>query len=290
MKGILAIPFVAMGLSFPADTVLYGKYNDELVGFETVTMNKTDLHVVSLNLKDKRIKAKYFPSIKEDKSIQEQFEEWGKGKNVILYTSAAYMSGLGASNAGTVGFTVDHGEIINDKFTEYKMDAMVLVDQHGHIQVQDMSQDFIRFSSGEEEARFDMKNAMHVERFRDFAIENKFTVFQTHLLAKEGELMVFEQEEPKICERRFHALATDSLGQEFNYIIHVPTESSMFVSATKVKTYLDERGFTLNSLINLDTGAQDVISFYDAKGAKVDALMGRLDITQTSNLMVYYYE
>ncbi len=290
MKGILAAPFLALGLTVPADTVLYGEYNEDLVAFETITMNKTDLHVVSLNLKDSRVKVKYFPTIKEDQSIEQQFEEWGKGKNVILYTSAAYMSGLGASNAGTVGFTVDEGDIINDKFTEHKMDAMVLVDQYGHVQVQDMSQKYIEFNSIDGEAKFDMSNAMHIERFRDFAIENKFTVFQTHLLAKDGELMVYEKEKPKICERRFHALATDSTGQEFNYIIHVPTESSMFVSAGKVKEYLDQRGFVLNSLINLDTGAQDVISFYDAKGSKNEELVGRLDITQTSNLMVYYYE
>ena len=267
-----------------------GGYDPEYVSFETEQFDEGQFHIVSLDRTDEHVKVKYFASKLGDKSVEDRFNEWKQGKNVILYTSGAYMSELGASTAGIVGLTIDGGKISNDKFSMNKMNALVMVYPDGSIRIEDIGGDALELVEDDEVLRYNMHNSMHVERFVDWAAGQQLTVFQTHLLIIDDELRIAENSSDHRAERRFLAQATNAEGEEFQFIVHMPDAATLYNGTLSVQEYLYSLGYTDLSLINLDTGAQDVFRFFDVDGEESEKLQGRLDVSSTRNLMVYYFE
>lgn len=267
-----------------------GGYDSNYVSFGTKQYDGEEFHVVSLKRKDSRVKAKYFAAKIDGKSIESRYNLWSSGKNVICYSSGAYMSSLDQSTAGIVGLTIDNGKVINLKLKTDGLDAFVVVYPNGEIEVKDLGEGTITFSGTGEDKSFDMTKENFVARFIDWAKENKLTVFQTHLLGKDNVLKVGSNCSPDEAERRFLIVAENSRKERYHFIIHKPTPSTLYDGSKAVLEYIKSRRYKVLSMINLDTGAQDVFGFYSSSGNKSTKLQGKLDINKARNLIVYYFE
>ena len=75
-----------------------------------------------------------------------------------------------------------------------------------------------------------------------------------------------------------------------HFIIHKPEPASLLDATNAVVDYLKSKSYTIDALINLDTGAQDTFRFYMDNGDVSNKLRGRLELSDARNLVVYYYE
>lgn len=268
-----------------------GGYDADLVSFGQKTYSGTNFYVVKFKRKGERIKVKYFAKKLNGKSIQERYNDWSKNQKVIMYSSGAYMSNtMDASTAGIVGVTIDNGIIINRNVKYDGLSALVVTYPNGVVEIKNIKDGVITFDGSGTSQVFDFSKPNDVSRFIDWAAESKLTVFQTHLLAHDKKLRVYSNGSTSRASRRFFVSGQDSRGAEYYFVVHRPDAISLYEGASSVFNYLNNNRFTVNSMINLDTGAQDVFQFYSASGNVSNILQGGTYISNARNLIVFYYE
>ena len=268
-----------------------GGYNSDLVSFGKKTYAGTSFYVVKFKRKGERIKVKYFAKKLNGKSIQERYDAWSKNQKVIMYSSGAYMSeSFDASTAGIVGLTLDNGIIINRNVVFNRLSALVVTYPNGTIEIKNINDGRLTFDGGGSPITYDFSKFNDVSRFIDWASESKLTVFQTHLLAHNKKMMVHSNGSYSQASRRFLVSGQDSRGSEFYFIVHRPDAITLYDGAKSVFDYLNNNRYTVNSMINLDTGAQDVFQFFSVSGNVSGVLQGGTHISNARNLMAFYYE
>jgi hypothetical protein len=265
--------------------------------FVTVTKsiyNNESYTTISMNRKDKRIKAKYFTASSNGKSVYQRYLEWSKGKNVILLTSAGYIDRY--NERIPEGLTIDDGKLINRSIEKGKFDALVIIypsQGGGGIVVSNLIDGNLNATCNNYNRSFNLRN--NQDDFEDFiecANNESFTVFQTHLLVYKNELKLFNNSSNTKQERRFLAVGTTNDGNTIHAITQHPIETTLKEGAQKVFNFLkDKKGFKdIVFMINLDTGRQDVFRFFDKNGNKRDDIIGSEDPSKAINLLVYYFE
>lgn len=293
MKFILLLSVVLL-MSFGKGDVYKpteGGYDSDLVEFGLETYSGGKFYAVKFKRKDQRIKVKYFAKKMNGKSIQERYNEWSKNQKVIMYSSGAYMSdSFDASTAGIVGVTIDNGIIINRNVVFNRLGALVITYPNGVIEINNINDGVLTFNGFSTPVSYDFSKPNDVSRFIDWASDSKLTVFQTHLLAHRQQLQVHSNGSSAQASRRFLVTAEDSRGSEFYFVVHRPEAISLYDGASSVFNYLNGKRVTVNSMINLDTGAQDVFQFFSVSGNVSSKLMGRTPISNARNLVVFYYE
>lgn len=267
-----------------------GSYNEDYANFGKKTYNENEFFQVRLKRKNMRVRAKYFADEIDSLSVGERYAQWSKNKNIICYSSGAYMSDLDAQNASLVGLTIDFGKVVNKTFKRGSLDALVVLHTNGTIEIVNLKDGTISLSGSGETKSFNMSSDLGVEKLVDWAKTEKLTLFQTHLLVYNNESKVASNSSQDVRERRFLVVATNSKGEEEHYIIHNPAASSLKEGSNAVLNYLKNKSFSVKALINLDTGAQDVFKFYNYDGTESSKLVGATSIENARNLIVYYYE
>ena len=100
-------------------------YDPALVTITKSTYNNETFHSINMNRKGQRIKVKYFNGTNQGKTVYQRYAEWSKGKNIILFSSAGYVSSL--DNNITEGLTIDEGRLVNRSIEKNKFDALVII-------------------------------------------------------------------------------------------------------------------------------------------------------------------
>ena len=268
-----------------------GGYDSDLVSFGKKMYSGTNFYVVKFKRKGERIKVKYFAKKLRGKSIQERYNAWSKNQKVIMYSSGAYMSNtMDASTAGIVGVTIDNGIVINQNVKYDGLSALVVTYPNGVVEIKNVKDGIITFNGNGSSKVFDFSKSNDVSRFIDWASESKLTVFQTHLLAHEKKLRVYSNGSYSKASRRFFVTGKDARGSEFYFVVHRPDAISLYEGAKSVFDYLNNNRYTVSSMINLDTGAQDVFQFFSSSGNVSSILQGGTHISNARNLIVFYYE
>lgn len=289
MKNIYVLLFAAF-ISLPALAQTEEVYDMDYVSFGTKTYENEEFQVVKLKRKNMRVRAKYFAAEIEGKSVADRYAEWSKNKNIVCYSSGAYMNDLNASNAGLVGLTIDYGKVVNEHLKTGELDALVVVYPNGEVDVTNLKEGTIKLVGSGTEVSFDLKSSMQVEKFIDWAKSESLTVFQTHLLAFNNELKIGGNSSSTKRERRLLVVSEDRKGNKVHYIIHKEEYASLLDATSAVLNYLKGKGYSVESIINLDTGAQDVFRFYNYDGTISDKLAGKMELNGARNLVVYYYQ
>ncbi len=264
-------------------------YDTDLVSFGSKSFNNEEFKIVTLKRDNNRVRVKYFASEIGGKSVGERYNEWSKNKNIICYSSGAYMSDLSASQANLVGLTFDYGDVVNQHLILDRLHALVVVYPNGNIDIANLNEGTLTFSGSGSANTFDLTNSMQKQKFIDWAKDNKLTIFQTHLLAFNNEILLAKNSPPDERERRFLVVAEKN-GKEVQFIIHKEQYSSLLRSTTAVFDYLKSKGYSVKSLINLDTGAQDVFKFFNYDGTENNKLVTKMNVNDARNLIVYYYQ
>ena len=286
---IIAVGFVLLTCSW----AVVG-YDSSFVTTTTVGYSGSDYTMLWMKRgeSNKKIKAKYFAAkdAYNGNSVPERFNSWSRGKNVICFTSGTYMSDLTASKAGLIGLTVDNGTVVNNT-VESNLDALIIVYATGGVVASNLDDKNLKVTgSGLTGVELDIRgNAYHRQKFLKWAKENKATVFQTHLLAMNNVLKLYSNGSKRVAERRFLAVGYDENGKVVHTIVHDPNPSTLYDASKKVLSFLtDFQEMNVIWMINLDTGAQNVFGLYDANGNKNSKIEGRVSISNSRNLLVYY--
>ncbi len=281
MKIIVILSFLLLSNSF----MKFG-YDSDYVTFSSPVYDGLTFKIIKMERRDNHIRAKYF-AVKDldGKNVPDRYKEWSKSKNIITVCSGTYMDKCDP-NAKPVSITIDQGNIVNKTITS--MDGVVTVFSSGEIVVGNIKQGDLKIAN----KNYNLKNPLESESFFKWAQTNKATVFQTHLLIYKDELTIYENSSKNARERRFLAGCTDDEGNKYEYIIHIPESITLFEGAKNTKKFLKikQQMKTLDYLINLDTGCQDFFEAYNSNGQKRNDYAGREVISNSINLISFYFE
>jgi len=238
-----------------------------------------------LSRKSGKIKAKYF-AYKGTTSVAEQYNEWKKGKQIILYCSGAYTTEY---DAIPVGLTINDGNVVNRK-VDTKMDGLVVVEAIGGVRIANLRETNAIYLQSLGKSVNPRNNPTHTNEFIAWAKDYSATVFQTNLLYFKN--TKYFSYVPASAERRLLVLATNKNNNELYHIIYnIPKSVSLTIIAEQIFYNLYyNMNMDVTGMINLDTGARDIFQMYDEYGKTMDYLKGPHDLNIASNLLVYYYE
>ncbi len=286
----------AVGFSFVSSTTGYDR---NYVQISTVRYQGNSYNVIYMDRggSNKRIKAKYFAAADfNGNSVAKRYHQWAKGKNIICASSGTYMNSFDVAKAGTKteGLTVDNGVLVNKELKLNTMDALVVVYATGGVVATDLKEKNLKVQGGTVSGvPLDLRgNGMHRNGFIQWSKENQATVFQTHLLAYDNQLKLSSYNSSKTeRERRFLAVGKDEDGHLIHCIIHSSAYTSLYDGSKRVLDFLNNfKDMEVIFMVNLDTGAQDVLKVFNPDGSVKDDIKGKLSIDKAANLLVYYYE
>lgn len=296
LKTLCLIVLTAIGFSFINST---NSYDKNYVQISTVRYEGNAYNVIYMDRggSNKRIKAKYFAAADfNGNSVADRYYKWAKGKNIICASSGTYMNSFDVTKAGTKteGLTVDNGILVNKELKTAVMDALVIVYATGGVVATDLKEKNLKVQGGNISGiPLDLRgNSLHKNGFITWSQDNQATVFQTHLLAYDNKLKVSSYNSKKTeRERRFLAVGKDEDGHLIHCIVHSTTHTSLYDGSNRVLNFLNNfKDMEVIFMVNLDTGAQDVLKVFNSDGSVRNDIKGALDIDKAANLLVYYYE
>ncbi|GAB3959431.1 hypothetical protein GCM10028805_55540 [Spirosoma harenae] len=232
------------------------------------------------NRENNAVKAKYFA-----RNAYSQYTNWKAGKEILLVTAGAYSDGW-TSYASPVGLCVDNGTIVT-RTPNDDMDGMVIVynggGQEGGVAVVDMDVNPVRAGSVSYNPR---TNSTDRVNFLNWGQQNGLTLFQTHLVYSSDRSTNFaNMYYGNKRERRFLAVCKRG-GIVHHVIVDAPDPLELNVSASNAKTVLESEGFLVSYIMNLDTGAKNILYGYESY--LKDYKPSTAKIEEATNLIVYY--
>ena len=285
---------------FPGLFISPTQYDRSLVEISTLTVQNEPYGIVKLKRNGNRVKVKYFASKDYNgMPVGERYLRWAANKNIIAYSSGTYMNDCTASRASPVGLCIDQGKPVNENLMLHNLDGLVIVYATGGIVASNLKEGnlTVTYPDGRK-LTLNLRNgpAYDLEEFKRWARDNEATVFQTHLFVYKNQLLVTDKAPDKVQERRFLAVCKAANGDIVHYVINLSTASSIRAGAQKAFSFLQDHEdiIDVTFLINLDTGCQDIFKLFDATGREYSNryFQGnhRIDLSNASNILAYYYE
>jgi len=301
MKSIIVSLFFVLSFNALSQNDSKNHYDQRLVKFDVKTVDNDQFGIIKLILTNQRVKVKYFASKDPSgKSVAERFNEWSFNKKLILVSSGTYYfypnpNNKNKNTAKPVGVCIDNGNIINIQ-TDNKLDALAMVYSSGKIVVENLKNKSITVpNTNGSQITLNLSNPLDYSMFLKWAKDVSATIFQSHLFAFKGNLMVNQNANSFKDYRRFLASGINNSGEIVQYIINLPFNTTILQGSKYALDYLkvNENLKEISFLINLDTGAQNVLEVYHPKDGKTilnTNFMGKKEIKDAINLIVYYYQ
>lgn len=290
MKYITMLSFYLLAISR-----VYCQYPSKQAEFSTVNIGGENYSVIKLSNFNKKLKVKYFAARDQNNnSVHKRFLGWQTNKNVISYSSGTYMDNNDINLAKPVGLCIDQGRVVNYGLLLDKFDGLVIAYPSGRLSVHSLKSKSMQIDKGDGKIlNFNLSNTLQRTQFISWAQEQEVTVFQTHLFCYKNQISSNINNSKK-AGRRFLAAGKDELGEYKQYIVNLSIDNTLQEAASKAINYLKsyEELSEIDFLINLDTGMQDVFGSYTPTGDKATkkGFQGRLDISNSLNLIVYYVD
>lgn len=223
----------------------------------------------------------YFPIKSDHESVYGRYVDWQSDKKVILVSSGAYAT---AANE-PIGLTIDNGAILNQRLRR-DMDGIVVV-HNGQIHIYNSKK---RFHFEPLNKTLWMPDYKDKNQFTTWAKNNKATIFQTHLLIYNNHLRIAPNSKKKFTKRKMLALLRDGAGHTHNAIFYLASGEYLLDGTKKLRKYLNEAGFQVDKMINLDTGINNILEVNEAirtcNGATV---RGKNNMQAAKNLLSFYW-
>jgi len=279
-------------------TTANAQYDDNFVEMSVTSFQGDKIGVIDINRDQNRVKVKYFAGKDfNGTSVYERYRQWSRGKNIVAYSSGTYMDGCEASLAKPVGICIDNGRLVNNVLEPNRFDGLAIVYSSGGIAVSNLKEKNLQVTncSGGGAQTLNIRDAFDKSKFVQWAADCNATVFQTHLFYFKNNFLVNTYSTNTTqAKRRFLAVGKDENGILHHYIVNINTPHDITTGTQKAVNFLKNAKSVqdLIFLINLDTGCQDVFEARKANG-NIDTreyFKGTTDISNASNLLVYYYE
>ena len=266
-------------------------YSDDYVEISSVKYKNENYSVVTMLREGDHIKAKYFAAKDYNgNSVYDRFLEWKKSNpKVVLLSSGTYMDNVGNPQ----GLTIDNGVMVNQNLIYDKMDALVIVYATGGIVVSNLKDGDLKIKINGVDRTLDIREeSKDLDDFIQWALDQKATVFQTHLLVYKNQVKIDLNTSSRTSrERRFLAVGRNEDGKLAHAVVHCPSQSSLYDGTQKALDFLETaKHMNITFMINLDTGAQDVFELYNSDCSTNGSIKGQLQARQAVNLLTYYFK
>ena len=271
----------------------YSQYGNGYVSMQTDHINGSKITLLNMCEKGGRIKVKYFAYKDGGTSVYQRFLNWKIGKNVICYSSGAYVDFCDAIIAKPAAFCIDNGTIVNNVLAA-DLDGLIIIFPAGNMQAYSLKEGSINITYKDgSKKKVNLKNALEKQFFIEWAKKMGVTVFQTHLLCYKNQLAVSAVSK-KTSNRRFIVAGKDGKGSAQQIIINSLSQLSLYDATANAISYLKTSHLLtdISFIFNLDPGCQDVYRVYNADGkvCTLPGFNGSFQIDKAANLVVYYYE
>jgi hypothetical protein len=268
------------------------QYSPEFVTcYKGIVGNQDLLSFVMMSAEGRRIKAKRFSGIMDGRSVYNRYREWIKDKTVISAVETGYISDYQGIRPTPVGICVDEGVVVGRTVAE--MDALVIVSSDGHVSVHDMRENItVRDFSGESHT-FDLRSGLGRSGFFMWAAKNRISAFQSHLLGHKGINRVSPVNSSELKRsRRLFAILTDEEGSLHYYIVNIRSYNTLYKATDLVMTYFKEIDMDVSSIINLETGYNDIFLVKGPDGNDVNDrdFKGEGSMDSMQGILVFYFE
>jgi hypothetical protein len=267
---------------------LYKSFFDEKVKAYKIDYDSDYIgQSIWISRSERKINAKYFAYKQFGKSIHDRYQEWKDGKKLVLSCSGAYT--YSKREEYPTGITVDNGNIVNRSIRD-DMDALVLVYATGGIAVSDLDDGDLYLGSLQKRVNIRERNDKY--EFLSWAEEEQATVFQSHLLAYTNKLRIGEESDDDRAHRRILTLVKNEEGELFHVIFNIREDVALYDISYTLFHYLRNKKNEVIAMVNLDTGAYDILEVYDEENDKIEGIHGdrSFSIRKATNLITYYYE
>jgi len=268
-------------------STLVNSYKDGNIKIFKLKESYSDIgHAIWMNRSSKRVKATYF----SEGDVYGKYNSWKRGKSLVLTCSGAFSDDLSKDNGALpVGLNVESGYIKNRTVVKEGMDGLVIVQATGGIVVSDLTKgDLYLKSLGKKvDVRKDFTAKYDLLKWAE---KEKATIFQTQLLAYSNQLKIDEKGRVGKRERRFLALATTKKGVLYHIIFNLPKPVYLYDGAQKILEHLKGEGMNVTAILNLDTGAYNVLQLNTGDSTTDRAIKGGTSISHAVNLLCYRYD
>ena len=292
MKKIVIPSLILLSILFSAFT-LFNTYDPAYVKTTKIKNNNVWYTMIDMNRdgSGKRIKIKYFSSrdVKTGESVSKRFNDWRQGRNIICYSSGAYMIQNG-SYYTPEGFNVDNGALVNGVLETNRFDGLVIVYATGGMVATNLKDGDLTLGDFPNR-KFDLRNRpIDKTTFQNWCEKNGATVFQTHLLTYKDEIKMGGNSSQQVAKRRFLAVGKVN-GEVHHTIVQFDLNVTLFEATKMVNDFLkSNKNMEIIYMINLDTGMQDVFGHYTPQGTADPRIVGGTQLDTAANLLVFYYE
>jgi hypothetical protein len=234
----------------------------------------------------KEAKAVYF----SEGDVYGKLNKWKRGKELVLTCSGAFSDDLYKTNGALpVGLNVENGYIKNRTVVKEGMDGLVIVYATGGIVVSDLTKGdlFLQSLGKKVNVRKDVSAKYDLLKWAE---DEKATIFQTQLLAYDNQLKIGYEGRKQKRERRFLSLAKTSSGTLYHIIFNFPSGEYLYDGAKKVMEHLNDKGMNVIALLNLDTGAYNVMDLNTGDYSIDSSVKGSTRVSDAVNLLSYHYD
>ena len=254
------------------------EFDENFVHYSRVLLGR-DYEVYAFNM-GYTVNAEYFAM-----EAQDRYENWYSNKTVMLACSGAF-SETWDKDSKPVGMTVEDG-VIKNRSLDPDMDALVIVVE-GMVYAMDL--DELQGGFEMEDGTFLQMNprANYEDRqiLLQAAEEGNYTIFQSQLVySKDRNDNFYDLRYGKKQERRFLATAYYE-DNYYNIIIDAPAELELNLSAKFTLRVLEEIGYDVEYIINLDTGGKNIFLVRESWDGLTYKADDRLE--DATNLIVFY--
>jgi len=269
---LLGVSCVAQDTSY-----FYGKFTTS-----TQTHNGHKYTLYDFSREENTIKTIYFAY-----NSYNQYNTWKTGKKIILITSGVfeYYNGI------PVGLSVDNGRIIN-RSPDPVMDGLVVVynggAKQGGIGVVDLRYRSINVDDAGTQRTFSPRDWKDTNNFLEWGKQSGVTLFQSQLVYSSVRSSNFGNLKYGIeRERRFLAICTKN-GVIHHIVVDAPDQVYLNLSASYAKGVLEYDGFEVLYIINLDTGTNNLLKYWNGSYLQDISANPDAHIDNVPNLLIYY--
>lgn len=225
------------------------------------------------------INANYHVSKLNNQNVYQRYKTWKIGKSVLLTSSGGYSSN---NYTTALGLTIENGRVINN-LLDSKMDAIVLI-YDGELEIIDIRK---KTKIKAINQSLQLNNRQDKIIFVNKIKQLKATVFQTHLLAKDDVLKIKMGSDKKIAERKLLAMVEKD-NESFYTLFYIKKGERLYDVSKKVNTYLINQNYTVNAIVNLDTGVHNILKTDNLKSCSNQTIQGETNINNAVNLISFF--
>jgi len=214
--------------------------------------------------------------------IVSKYEQQKKYNFLILVSSGGFNNILEQPD----GLTIEDGTIINTVISQYRHGLVML--NKGGINVLNLKNNHFVLPSGKS-INNPLTTAKAYAELIKWAKEEKATLFQTQLLCYQDSLLItIEKAKRELRERRLLAICTDKKSNRNYYVIFNIHKPSYLAEITmEVFSILSRNNNKIEAILNLDTGAYDILELRDKNNHAVGHIKGTVDIHKAINLITF---